>query len=133
LPGHGEQWRWPGVAQGHRVLSPTPDHRQLLGRIWATAATVGVALLGLGTGLLLRHTAGAVSTVLIVMLGIPIIRLFLPRSWSAVTKYLPADAGWALFTPSRRTLDTEAAAAVFFGYVAVLLAAAALALIRRDA
>jgi hypothetical protein len=112
---------------------PLTDPAALRGVAWAAAATTGVALLGLGTGLLLRYTAGAVSTVLIVMLGIPIIGLFLPRSWSTVTKYLPADAGWALFTPSRHTLDLGPAAAVFFGYVALLLAAAALALIRRDA
>jgi ABC-2 type transport system permease protein len=111
---------------------PLGDPVALRGVAWAGAATAGVALLGLGAGLVMRHTAAAVSTVLIVILGIPIIGLFLPRSWSSVTKYLPADAGWALFTPNGQTLDVGLAAAVFFGYVAALLAAAAVALVRRD-
>jgi ABC-2 type transport system permease protein len=121
------------ILAGRGLDVPLTDPTALRGGAWATPATAGVALLGLGTGLLLRYTAGAVSTVLMVMLGIPIIGLFLPRSWSAMTKDLPADAGWALFTPSRHALEVGAAAAVFFGYVAVLLASAALALIRRDA
>jgi len=121
------------ILAGRDLDVPLTDPAALRGVAWAAAATAGVALLGLGTGLLLRHTAGAVTTLLIVMLGIPIIGLFLPRSWSSVTKYLPADAGWALFTPSQQALDLGAAAAVFFGYVAVLLAAAAAALVRRDA
>jgi ABC-2 type transport system permease protein len=121
------------ILAGRGLDVPLTDPAALRGVAWAAAATAGVALLGLGSGLLLRHTAAAVSTVLIVMLGIPIIGLFLPSSWSAVTKYLPADAGWALFTPSRHVLDLGPAAAVFFGYVAVLLAVAAAALVRRDA
>jgi hypothetical protein len=83
--------------------------------------------------MLLRHTAAAVSTVLIVILGIPIIGLFLPRSWTSVTRYLPADAGWALFTPTGYSLDLGPAAAVFFGYVAALLTAAGISLLHRDA
>jgi ABC-2 type transport system permease protein len=112
---------------------PLTDPAALRGVAWAAAATAGFALLGLGAGLLLRHTAAAVSTVLIVILGIPIIGLFLPPTWWTVISYLPADAGWALFTPHNQTLDRGPAAAVFIGYVATLLTAAAVALHRRDA
>lgn len=121
------------ILAGRELNVALTDPAALRGVAWAAAATAGVALLGLGAGLLLRHTAAAVTTVLVVMLGIPIIGLFLPRSWSSVTRYLPADAGWALFTPTGQALDVGPAAAVFFGYVAVLLAAAAAALVRRDA
>lgn len=81
---------------------PLTDPTALRGVGLAALATAGVALLGLGTGLLIRHTAGAISTVLIVMLGIPVVALFFPQGWSTVTRFLPADAGWAMFTPPRR-------------------------------
>jgi hypothetical protein len=96
-------------------------------------ATAGVALLGLGTGLLIRHTAGAVTTVLIVMLGIPIVEQFLPESIQRVTRYLPSEAAWAMFTPSVHWLDPGPATVVFAGWVATVLIAGAVAFVRRDA
>jgi len=66
---------------------PLTDPTALRGVALAALATAGVALLGLGAGMLVRHTAGAVSAVLIMILGIPIVGLFFPRSWSTVTRY----------------------------------------------
>ncbi|MGH9249113.1 MAG: ABC transporter permease subunit [Acidimicrobiales bacterium] len=117
---------------GRGLDVPLTDPTALRGVGLAALATAGVALLGLGAGLLIRHTAGAISTVLIVMLGIPVVALFFPQGWSTVTRLLPADAGWAMFTPTDEALSLGSATAVFFGHVFGLLAAGAVAFARRD-
>jgi ABC-2 type transport system permease protein len=118
---------------GRGLDVPLTDPTALRGVGLAGLATGGVALLGLGTGLLIRHTAGAVTTLLIVMLGIPIIGQFMPDSWQRVARYLPPEPGWAMFTPNNDSLALGLAAAVFAGWVAAVLAAAAVAFHRRDA
>jgi ABC-type transport system involved in multi-copper enzyme maturation permease subunit len=99
----------------------------------AALATAGVALLGLAAGVLIRHTAGALTTLLIVLLGIPIVGQFFPASWQTVARYLPHEAGWAMFTPSGDSLPIAATTAVFAGWVATVLIAATAAFHRRDA
>lgn len=108
------------------------DSTALQGVGLAALAAVGFGLLGLGAGFLIRHAAGATTTVLVGFLGIPIIEQLLPRSWWSVIKYLPADAGSAMFTPNAYTLSKGPATVVFFGYVAVVLIAAAVLFNRRD-
>jgi hypothetical protein len=112
---------------------PLTDPAALRGVGLAALATAGVALLGLGTGVLIRHTAGAVTTLLIVLLGIPIIAQFLTESAQTVVRYLPTEAGWAMFTPGDDALPVPAATAVFAAWIAVVLVAAAIAFHRRDA
>ncbi|MPZ61194.1 MAG: ABC transporter permease [Propionibacteriales bacterium] len=119
---------------GQRDLDvPLTDASALQGVGLAALATVGFGLLGLGAGFLIRHASGATATVLLGFLGIPIIAQLLPQSWWSVIRYFPADAGWAMFTPTADTLSQGPATAVFFGYVAVVLAAAAVLFVRRDA
>jgi ABC-2 type transport system permease protein len=112
---------------------PLTDPAALRGVGLAALATVGVALLGVGTGVLIRHTAGTVTTLLIVLLGIPIVAQFMPERAQTVVRYLPAEAGWAMFTPRDDALSVPAATAVFAGWIAVVLVAAAIAFHRRDA
>ncbi|TQN44153.1 ABC-type transport system involved in multi-copper enzyme maturation permease subunit [Blastococcus colisei] len=98
----------------------------------------GIGVIGIALGALLRHTAGAITTLFAVLLVVPgLLGLVLPDSWAdAIAPYLPAAAGQA-FTAVADTgqglLGPGAGFAVFIGSVAVLLVAAAVALTRRDA
>ena len=95
-----------------------------------------VGLLGLGLGFMLRHTAGAISTVFGLLFVLPILASFLPASWQLhVVKYLPAQAGGAIFStnPSPDTLAPWTGLALFFGYALLSVALGAWVLNRRDA
>ncbi|MBL7496224.1 ABC transporter permease [Frankia sp. CNm7] len=93
-----------------------------------------VGLLGLAGGALLRHTAGAVSALLGVVLALPMIVGMLPASLQRIDAYLPTTLGETLVTiqPREELLSVGSAVAVLTGYVVVLLAAAAVTLTRRD-
>jgi ABC-2 type transport system permease protein len=94
-----------------------------------------VALVGLGFGLLLRSTAGALTTLCFLMFVLPMVAVLLPEPWndrlvsvtplyltpqfSGVIEDAPLTPGWAL--------------AVLIAYPVVALTAGAVALVRRDA
>ena len=95
-----------------------------------------IGLLGLALGVLLRRTAGAIATLVGLVLVLPLLVTALPSPWSTdVTKYLPFDAGLALFSVRHTSdhLQPGAALAVLVAYVVVALGAASVALVRRDA
>ena len=106
--------------------------------IGAAVYLTGVGVLGVALGALLRHTAGAITTLFAALLVVPgLIGLVLPDSWTEnVTPYLPSNAGQA-FTSAVDTgqglLGPGAGLATFLTYLVVLLAAAAVMLRRRDA
>jgi ABC-2 type transport system permease protein len=94
-----------------------------------------VALVGLGSGLLLRSTAGALTTLCFLLFVLPMVAVLLPAPWnnrlvavtplyltpqfSGVVENAPLTPGWAL--------------AVLLAYPVVALAAGAVVLVRRDA
>ena len=95
-----------------------------------------VGILGLALGALLRNTAAAISTLFGLLFVLPIIMHFLPASFSdAADKYLPSSAGQAIthVHADPTALSPWTGLAVFCGYAAVALAAAAVGLRRRDA
>lgn len=95
-----------------------------------------VGLLGLGLGALLRRSAAAIATVVGLLLVLPLLSSALPSTWRAhITPYLPGNAGQAIINVhhAANTLSPWAGFAVFCGYAAVALAAAAIMLVRRDA
>lgn len=96
----------------------------------------GAGLIGLAVGALLRNTAASITTLVGVLFLLPGVFQLLPQSWNdTVGPYLPSNAA-AAFTSVAATggsLSTGAGLAVFAGYLAVLLAAAAGLLKRRDA
>jgi ABC-2 type transport system permease protein len=97
---------------------------------------VCVGLIGLAVGVLLRNVAGAVATVVGVVLLLPqILTALLPSSWADVLELLPSSAGQAMsaVTGSAVTLTPGAGLAVFLAWVVAALTAAALVLSRRDA
>jgi ABC-2 type transport system permease protein len=108
-------------------------------------ATVGaglyltvLGLLALAVGALLRHTAGAISTVIGIVLVLPILTGLLPDEWffNHLNAYLPEQAG-SLFYSTHQTGDQLLSAWEGFGVLCIwtvlLLAAAAYVLDRRDA
>ena len=115
------------------TLSSPHVLRAVIGAALFLAAT---GLLGLALGALLRNTAGAIATFAGVMFVIPGITAILPSSWSdALDPYLPLNAGTGLMNVQQgaNALGPWTGFAVYLGYVAVLTAAAAWLLVRRDA
>ncbi len=97
----------------------------------------GIGILGIAVGALMRNTAGAIAVVVASLLVIPgLASVVLPDSWNdTITPYLPSNAGSAFtsVTASDTLLSAGTGAAVFAGWLIVLLASAAVVIRRRDA
>ncbi|MWK40012.1 ABC transporter permease subunit [Actinomadura sp. J1-007] len=110
-----------GIAAG---LTDPGVTRAVLGAGVYLAAT---ALLGLALGALLRHTAGAVTTLLGLLFVLPVIGSFLPGDLGeTVNKLLPSNAGSAVMsaTTADGSLSPWTGLGVFCLYLAAVLAAA---------
>jgi ABC-2 type transport system permease protein len=96
-------------------------------------------LLSLGLGALIRRTAGAIAILIALVIFLPISVGALPAAWqNDLNPYLPSVAGQAVightkFTPPGHLLPPWTGFAVFCGYAATTLIAAAVMLSRRDA
>lgn len=129
------------VALGSGLLpagaAPSLGDATTLRVVAGTAAyLVGIGVLGLAIGLLVRSTAGAVATVIGAVMILPsVLTTMLPASWSGVLERLPAAAGEALLSPGHvdGVLSPLAGGADFLAWIVVALAGAAWALSRRDA
>jgi ABC-type transport system involved in multi-copper enzyme maturation permease subunit len=122
LGADGVSWTEPGVV------------RAVLG---CAVYLTGSGLLGLALGALLRSTAAAVSLYCAVMFLLDGLSVMLfPASWEEnVSRYLPSEAGAAIgsVVTGADELGPATALAVFAGYLAVLVTAAAWRLRRGDA
>jgi len=95
-----------------------------------------VGVLGIGLAAVLRHTAGAISTLFGLLLVLPILARFLPSDWQAdINKYLPSNAGSGIFQLHAEpgSLAPWTGFALFCGYALVVWIAGAVVLRRRDA
>ncbi|WP_279499297.1 ABC transporter permease subunit [Actinomadura rubrisoli] len=95
-----------------------------------------IAVLALGIGTLLRHTAGSIVVVFVVMFVLGIVGGFLPGSWGeTVNKFLPSNAGTAILSPVRESeqLAPWTGLGLFAVYTLAVLAAALALFERRDA
>ncbi|MEU0603099.1 ABC transporter permease [Streptomyces sp. NPDC006393] len=119
------------AGRGIHVALTAPD--ALRGLAMAALATAGAALFGLASGLIIRHTAGAIGGVVAVWFVLSALASLLPDSWSDLVRALPAHANAGMFTPHAGMLAPGPATAVFAGYVTVLTAIAAVLFVRRDA
>jgi ABC-type transport system involved in multi-copper enzyme maturation permease subunit len=110
----------------------------------ALRAVVGTALfltvlgvLAVGLGGLIRNTAGGIATFVGLLFVLPGITAILPSSvGDAINPYLPLNAGFAVTTSTFENshhLAPWAGFALFCGYAALALVAAAIGLRRRDA
>jgi len=111
-----------------------PDPRIVVG---AALFLVAVALLGLGLAAILRHTAGAISTLFALMLVLPILSNFIPSDWQAnLDRWLPLNAGMTVMQmgpPEPDQFGPWTGLAVLFGYAVIALGGGALVLRQRDA
>ena len=102
-----------GVKVPHNIQAALSGGSASLGQPGVLRAVVGgglylavLGLLALGLATIIRHTAGAISTFVGVVLVLPLIVQALPTSISnAVARYLPANIGLVMFsthgTPDR--------------------------------
>ena len=94
-----------------------------------------VGLFGLGFGAIVRHTAGAISAVVGMLLVLPIIAHFLPGDLGTdVNKFLPSQAGSAIMNV-QATSDSLApwhGLGMFCLYTVAVLAVGGVLLSRRD-
>lgn len=115
-----------------------------LGDPHALRAVIGTALfltvlgaLGIGLGTLIRNTAGGIAAFVGLLFVLPGITALLPASTGdAISPYLPLNAGFTVTTSTFENphhLSTWGGFAVFCGYTAVIVAAAAVRLVRSDA
>ncbi len=128
---------------GQGILSQK-FHQASIGDPGVVRAVVGGAVylavlgaLGVGLGTILRRTAGAIATLVALLLILPILVNFLPSPWNSdISKYLPMQAGSAIFRahpPTSGDLSLWAGFAVFCAYAAASLTIGAILLARRDA
>jgi ABC-2 type transport system permease protein len=98
---------------------------------------VGVGLLGLGCGFIIRTTGGAIAALFGLLLVLPLLAQALPSSLQQdVTKYLPLLAGTAIMNATSRNTDQLSpwtGLGVFALYVAAALGVGLYVLRRRDA
>jgi ABC-type transport system involved in multi-copper enzyme maturation permease subunit len=98
---------------------------------------VGLGLIGLAIGILLRSTAASIGVVIGAVIFLPALAsALLPSSWDEVLKYLPSNSATA-FTGSSQVgatlLTPGTGLLVFTGWIVLAIVGAALVLTRRDA
>jgi ABC-2 type transport system permease protein len=101
----------------------------------ATLYMVLLGVIGLGLGSLLRTTAAAVSALVGIFFGLPILVQLLPRAGARwIGPYLPAEAGQAIWAdPHGWHLGSRAAALiVLVAWAGALFAGASYRLLRQD-
>ena len=94
-----------------------------------------VGLFAMGLGAVMRNTAAGIATFAGIMFVVPPLISILPSSIAnSIDPYLPSNAGEAMMRIGHQanTLSPAAGFAVFAGYVVVVIAAAAVLLVRRD-
>jgi ABC-type transport system involved in multi-copper enzyme maturation permease subunit len=105
--------------------------RALIGAALVPAA---IAVMGLALGALTRHTATAVGILFAALFIAPLLLGSLGGIWSDIASYLPSEAGTAMTSTatSPDQLSAWTGFAVMGAWVAALLGAAAVSLVRRD-
>jgi ABC-2 type transport system permease protein len=112
------------------------SHAGVPGAVLGAAGYLTLAgLFAMGLGAIMRSTAAGIATFAGVMFVIPPLISILPSSVAnSIDPYLPSNAGQAMMQIGHHanTLSAGAGLAVFAGYVAAVIAAAAVLLARRD-
>jgi ABC-2 type transport system permease protein len=124
------------VAQ-HHVQHSLGDPHALRAVIGTALFLTVLGVLAIGIGALIRNTAGGIALFVFLLFVLPGITDILPSSVSeTINPYLPLSAGFAVatskFDPGPH-LSPWGGFALFCGYAAIAVAAAAIGLLRRDA
>lgn len=98
---------------------------------------VGLGIIGLAIGVLLRTTAASIGVVIGAVIFLPALAsALLPDSWDGVLKYLPSNSATA-FTgggqPGATLLTPGTGLLVFTAWIVIAIGGAAIVLTRRDA
>jgi ABC-2 type transport system permease protein len=124
------------IAARHGVPHPSLGQPAVLRAVLLAGAYPGlVALIGLGLAAIIRHTVGAVATILGIVFAAPIVLLPLGEH-SAVMKFLPeiiAENSLTAVKPVADSLSAGAGLGMLCLYAAVALTAGGWMLARRDA
>ena len=129
---------------GQDLVLSSPAPHAMLGQAGTARAVVMTggylclsALIGLGLGAIIRHTAGAIAAFTAVVLVLPFVSAALPGSLQqAVVRYLPeqiASNSLAAVRPEAGSLSPWAGMGMLCLYAAVLLLIGGWQLARRDA
>lgn len=98
---------------------------------------IGLGVIGLAVGALVRHTAAAIGIVIGGILFLPaLLGALLPSSWQKILEYLPSNAGGAFTTPHSATLNLlspGSGALVFGGWIIIAIVGAFFSIVKRDA
>jgi ABC-type transport system involved in multi-copper enzyme maturation permease subunit len=120
-----------------RVAVSLSDSGVVRATIGAGLYLTVLGLFAIAVGGLIRHTAAAVTTVIGIVLVLPILAGLLPGSWGAhINAYLPEQAGTLISHAHQGSSDLLSpwqGFGVFCIWTALLLAAATYLLNRRDA
>jgi ABC-2 type transport system permease protein len=125
------------IVSGHNVQHALSDPHALRAVVGTALFLTVLGALAVGIGGLVRNTAGGIALFVFLLFVLPGITGILPSSVAdSINPYLPLNAGTAVTTSTFENghhLAPWAGFAVFCGYAAVALGAAAVGLVRRDA
>jgi ABC-2 type transport system permease protein len=114
------------------ISSPGALRRVIGAALYMTVA----GIIGMAIGALLRHTAAGISAFVAIFFVIPPLLDLLPKSWrDSFAQYLPARAGEAIWSVTRdgaKTLSPWVGLGLLCVYAIVLVALAAVRLVRKD-
>jgi ABC-type transport system involved in multi-copper enzyme maturation permease subunit len=112
------------------------SHSGVPGAVLGSAVYLTLAgLFAMGLGAIMRNSAAGIATFAGIMFVIPPLISILPASIAdSISPYLPSNAGDAMMSIGQHahTLSPGAGLAVFAGWVAATIGAAAVLLVRRD-
>jgi len=94
-----------------------------------------VGIFAMALGAIIRNTAGGISAFVAIFFVIPPLMNILPTNWNnAISKYLPDATSRAIFqlTHDSNSFSPAGGIAIFLGYCAIVVAIAAVLLLRRD-
>jgi ABC-2 type transport system permease protein len=125
------------IVTQHHVQHSIGDPHALRVVVGTALFLTVLGVLATGIGALIRNTAGGIAFFVFLLFVLPGITAILPASvGDSINPYLPLNAGFAIATSTfedSHHLSPWGGFAVFCGYAAVAVAAAAVGLIRRDA
>jgi len=110
-----------------------PDITRIV--VGSALTLVVTAIFGLGVGALVRSAAGGITVVVGVFFVVPILASELPQNVADLTRFLPSNAGNALWGAANSPVSMApwTGFGLLCGYAAALVAAAAWRLSRSDA
>ncbi|MDT0303687.1 hypothetical protein [Streptomonospora wellingtoniae] len=95
---------------------------------------LGISLFTMGLGLLMRSTAGAITTVVGVLMAIPMVSQMVgSETLTDVVNYMPANAGMPLMAGTTDPYGWGTGALLMAGWAALTLAVGYAAMAKRDA